>query len=246
MRRQPVILTDEQLEKINKEHPGFLREEDVIKYGSDETKQFNYICPRYWCLLTNTIINPTEMVKDKNGKVRTFMLRRSAAKEAHTHDGIVYPMDKGYVIKIKGKQNAKETNESIQKERSSITDRFGSVGASIHHTNGAGGRTSGRSETITEKVAESKTKITLAQIRAKKEKAITEAIDMGIEAGISMSQSGENPGRGTDKINKKGRVSPIEELTGDETTASIGDQKEDELKKVGINLTSFRKRNYAV
>jgi hypothetical protein len=32
----------------------------------------------------------------------------------------------------------------------------------------------------------------------------------------------------------------VTELTGDETTASISAQKEDELKKVGINLQSFK------
>jgi hypothetical protein len=32
----------------------------------------------------------------------------------------------------------------------------------------------------------------------------------------------------------------VSELTGDETGASIGDQKEDELKKQGISLSSFR------
>jgi predicted RNA binding protein YcfA (HicA-like mRNA interferase family) len=36
----------------------------------------------------------------------------------------------------------------------------------------------------------------------------------------------------------------LNELTGDETTASIGDQKEDELKKKGISLLSFKKRNF--
>jgi hypothetical protein len=35
-------------------------------------------------------------------------------------------------------------------------------------------------------------------------------------------------------------------MQGDETTASIGDKKEDELKKKGIDLLSFRKRNYAL
>jgi hypothetical protein len=60
-RRQPVILTDTQLEKINKEHPGFLREQDVIRYGSDEKHQFNYICPRYWCLKNNTFIDPADI-----------------------------------------------------------------------------------------------------------------------------------------------------------------------------------------
>ena len=69
-RRQPVIITDAQLAKINKEHKGFLRDEDIIKYGSDENKQFNYICPRYWCLKNNTIVDPADLkeVIGKNGK----------------------------------------------------------------------------------------------------------------------------------------------------------------------------------
>ena len=66
-RRQPVILSDTQLEKINKQHPGFLREQDVIKYGSDEKHQFNYICPRYWCLKNNTFIDPKD-IKTINGE----------------------------------------------------------------------------------------------------------------------------------------------------------------------------------
>ena len=68
-KRQPVILTDAELEKINEEHPRFLRDEDVIKYGSDKNKQFNYICPRYWCLKTNSPIDPNEFEeKIENGK----------------------------------------------------------------------------------------------------------------------------------------------------------------------------------
>jgi len=219
--------------KVNEEFESFLNEttEEINEYSNS---------------------NYNQLLKDKTGKVKTFTLRRSAAKEAHTHDGVVYPMGKVYVIKIKGNPNAKETNESIQEERSIgsniITDRFRSVGASIR---GASGRSTGSSssgsETITEEVTESKTKITLAQIRSKKEKAISEAIDMGIEPGLSMAQSGESLGRGSgDNYDKKGKLKPFKEMQGDETTASIGDQKEDELKKVGINLSSFRKRNYAV
>jgi hypothetical protein len=69
-RRQPVILTDNQLSKINKELPGFLKEEDVIKYGSNPKNKFNYVCPRYWCLKTNTVIDPKDLkeVTGKNGK----------------------------------------------------------------------------------------------------------------------------------------------------------------------------------
>jgi len=218
--------------KVNEEFESFLNEtfEEINEYSNS---------------------NYSQLLKDKTGKVRTFTLRRSAAKEAHTHDGVVYPMGNVYVIKIKGNPNAKETNESIQEERSIgssiITDRFRSTGASIRGTGGRNtGSTSNRNETITEEVTESKTKITLAQIRSKKEKTISEAIDMGIESGLSMAQSGESLGRGGgDNYDKKGKLKPFKEMQGDETTASIGDQKEDELKKVGINLTSFRKRNYA-
>jgi hypothetical protein len=70
MRKQPVILTDSQLDKIKREHPGFLKDEDVIKYGSDEKHKHNYICPRYWCLKNNTIIEPNDLkeVIGKDGK----------------------------------------------------------------------------------------------------------------------------------------------------------------------------------
>jgi hypothetical protein len=68
-RRQPVILTDSQLDRINKEYPGFLREQDVIKYGSDEKHQFNYICPRYWCLKNNTFIDPNDIKIVKGEKI---------------------------------------------------------------------------------------------------------------------------------------------------------------------------------
>jgi hypothetical protein len=70
MRRQPVILTDTQLAKIKEDHPGFLREEDVIKYGSDPKNQFNYVCPRFWCLKNNTLVDPKDLkeVIGKDGK----------------------------------------------------------------------------------------------------------------------------------------------------------------------------------
>ena len=68
-KRQPVILNQEELDKINREHEGFLKKEDIIKYGSEDGKEFYYICPRYWCLKTNTVIDPKEMkeVVDENG-----------------------------------------------------------------------------------------------------------------------------------------------------------------------------------
>ena len=56
-----------------------------------------------------------------------------------------------------------------------------------------------------------------------------------------MAGSGESIGRDMgEKIRKKDGKITVAEMQGDETTASIGDKKEDELKKVGINLQSFK------
>ena len=66
---------------------------------------------------------------------------------------------------------------------------------------------------------------------------------MGIESGLSMASSGENSTRGgltPTKLLKKPFEKAIKELTGDETTASIGDVKELELKRKGIDLKSFK------
>jgi nicotinamide mononucleotide adenylyltransferase len=175
------------------------------------------------------------LLKDTSGKVRTFMLRRSAAKEAHINGGVVHKMGNGYVIKIKENEDAKSTNQLFENQTNSIamrgqTSRNSEGGRASEERNCQEGYNTG--------------KITLSQIRSKKEK-VSESIDRGIEPGLSMAQSGENFSRPAgEKLNKKGKV--VTELTGDETTASIGDQKEDELKKKGISLLSFKKRNYAL
>lgn len=66
-KRQPVILTEEEKERIDKEHPGSY--DKAIKYGSEEGKQFYYICPRYWSLSRNTSLTEEEVKSGKYGKV---------------------------------------------------------------------------------------------------------------------------------------------------------------------------------
>ena len=200
-------------------------------YHGTEFGQKDYGSPRSR-MREEVKLDHKHLLKDTGGKVRTFMLRRSAAKEAHINGGVVHKMGSGYVIKIKENENAKSTNQLFenQTERSRNTSGNSEGGRASEERNYQEGYNTG--------------KITLSQIRSKKEK-VSESIDRGIEPGLSMAQSGENFSRPAgEKLNKKGRV--VTELTGDETTASIGDQKEDELKKKGIDLLSFRKRNYAL
>ena len=73
---------------------------------------------------------------------------------------------------------------------------------------------------------------------------LKESIDKGIEPGLSMAASGESPDRDTgEKINKKtGKASQVAETigAGGEMATSMSDQKENELRRNGISLSSFK------
>lgn len=63
--KQPVILTDEEKNYIDEKFPGSYNRS--IKYGTDPDKKYNYICPRYWCLLTNSSITKEDIENGKCG-----------------------------------------------------------------------------------------------------------------------------------------------------------------------------------
>ena len=65
--KQPIILTDEEKQIIDREHPNSY--ENAIHYGSDPNEKFWYICPRYWCLLTNSSISEEDVKSGKCGNV---------------------------------------------------------------------------------------------------------------------------------------------------------------------------------
>ena len=188
-----------------------------------------------------------KLMRDDSGKVKTFMLRRAAAKEAHLKNGTVMPFKNGYVVKIH------EENENVQEIDIMVQERTNSSGTTFIRESVGGqrptdskGKASAKT-TITEEASgykkgtssEGRTKITIDQIRSKQKTILQkESIDKGIEPGLSMAASGENGTRGVTK--SKLLKKPFEEMTGDETGASIGDQKELEFKRKGINLKSFK------
>ena len=88
-RRQPVILTDKQLEKIKNKYESmtdsqgnkiFDESTDVIKYGSNPKNKYNYICPRYWCLKNNTMIHESELKEVTNEKGETELEHPTCGK----------------------------------------------------------------------------------------------------------------------------------------------------------------------
>ena len=208
------------------------------------------------------------LLKDKQGKVRVFMLRSAAAKEAHTKQGTVLKHKNGYVIKIKEEiedvksfkgtirnwiEESKQARVrgSIDSTQRGLLTESGTILSTSDSRTTSSGETKEREEGASIQEAstkETRTKITLSEIRQRQktwsEEQINE-IDRGIEPGLSMAGAGEGIGRDMgEKIKKRSHKVTVTELTGDETTASIGDQKEDELKKKGISLTTFKKRNY--
>ena len=75
MRKQPVIITQEEKDKIDRLHPGSYSE--AIKYGSSPETQHYYICPRYWCLKNNTSLTEEDV---KNGECGGKIIPPNAKK----------------------------------------------------------------------------------------------------------------------------------------------------------------------
>ena len=76
IRRQPVILSEEEVNDIKQKYPSYLKEEegDLIKYSSNPTSEtdkesYYYACPRYWCLLTDSVISEEDVALKKCGEV---------------------------------------------------------------------------------------------------------------------------------------------------------------------------------
>ena len=213
-----------------------------------------------------------KLMSDRNGKPRVFHFRMSAAKEAHRNNGIVHKVGKSYVVKIREDLNEISSPiynaiEAMYGQNISTPDakQLGKVGTNFR-PKGKPALDKPVSESYDGSGSEPRPKITLNKIKENWNKKIQESIDKGIEPGLSMAGAGESPARDMgEKLDKQGKATQVTcngtsagiscpkhgakncrlaELTGDETGASIGDQKEDELKKKGISLTSFKKRNF--
>jgi dephospho-CoA kinase len=182
--------------------------------------------------------NKTKYLTDKNNKVRTFTLRRAAAKEAHTINGTVMPSKNGYVVKLN------EENTNVQSTNQLSEDQT-KTGFLCESSRNESGRNSSLSEETTAKETR---KITLTEIRAKQKEKIVESIDKGIEPGLSMAGAGESIARDMgEKIRKKtGKASQVTETigAGGEDATSVSDNNELKLKRKGINLQSFKTKNY--
>lgn len=71
LQRQPVILTEEEKQKIDREHRDAYSY--ALRYGTDPNKKYWYICPRFWCMKTNEPLTEDEVAKGEcQGSIREF------------------------------------------------------------------------------------------------------------------------------------------------------------------------------
>ena len=61
-KRQPIILTQEEKDRIDRDHPGSY--ENYISYKSSEDgEKYYYICPRYWDLKNKVSLTKKDIDK---------------------------------------------------------------------------------------------------------------------------------------------------------------------------------------
>ena len=182
------------------------------------------------------------LFKDSNGKVRIFMLRRAAAKEAHTTNGTVMPYKNGYVIKLKEENNHVQSTNQLSENQTKnhrINEGVAELTTGQEYARGEG--ITGPSSISTQETGSSRQKITLGQIRTKQKEKVKESIDKGIEPGLSMATAGENLTRGSTVKNKQIKK-PFEEMigAGGEDATSMSDFNDNVLKQKGINIKTFK------
>ena len=182
------------------------------------------------------------LFKDKNGKVRIFMLRRAAAKEAHTTNGTVMPYKNGYVIKLKEENNHVQSTNQLSENQTKnhrINEGVAELTTGQEYARGEG--ITGPSNISTQETGSTRQKITLGQIRTKQKEKVKESIDKGIEPGLSMATGGENLTRGSTVKNKQIKK-PFEEMigAGGEDATSMSDFNDNVLKQKGINIKTFK------
>lgn len=200
---------------------------------------------------------------------RVYILRNSAAKEAHRNNGEIVKAAKGYIVKLKENVNVEISEKFLCEDTGASTTASGTKDRGTSASSSAGSTSTGDSgdsgtnvrsagetsiqESASNQSGTKKTKLYLSQAKAKLKEARCQKvneIDMGIQSGMSMAAGGESIGRDMGEVNDKNgkahplKKKPVTEMGGDTTTASIGAQKEDELAKQGISLSTFKKRNY--
>ena len=192
--------------------PGTSQTKKVKKVKEDVDSEFE--------TFINEGVETSKYLTDKNGKPRKFMIRRSASREAHTKQGEVEKAGNYYLVKLKENTHVSVSKEIIQEGTNRPINTDGAT-TSYNPTGSVGALSDSTHE-----------KKTLSQVKGKIKSKINE-IDFGTEVGMPLA------GYNKEKIDRKtGKA--VTELSGDETGASSGDQRANELQKQGISLQTFK------
>ena len=116
LRRQPVVVSDAEKERIEQENPDAVDFSKAVRYGSTPEKANWYICPRYWCLLDNSPMTDEQVAAGEcGGKIIPFSAK--SVPEGH----YIYEFNAGT-----------RNNEHIDKEGNYIQHYPGFLEADRH------------------------------------------------------------------------------------------------------------------
>ena len=85
-KRQPVVISQHELDEINQRNPGYLKPEDVLKYGSTKENTNYFICPRYWCLLNDKMMTKEEVERGECGGKVLSMTDNEVKKDHYIYE----------------------------------------------------------------------------------------------------------------------------------------------------------------
>jgi len=85
-KRQPVVITQRELDEINQRNPGYLKPEDILKYGSTKENTNYFICPRYWCLLNDRMMTKEEVERGECGGKVLSMTDNEVKKDHYIYE----------------------------------------------------------------------------------------------------------------------------------------------------------------
>ena len=112
IRRQPVLLTDKEFQKIKNESPEKIKM--AVKYGSDPDKKFWYICPQYWCLTENRPLTKDDLEEAKRNGTKLCGDSNDPYQNIIPHNAKTVPKGKYIYSRVDfGQKKRKQVQETL-------------------------------------------------------------------------------------------------------------------------------------
>ena len=135
--RQPIVITKEEKDNIDKVSGSESYDDHAYKTGSDAEHQNYYICPKYWCIDENIALKEGDVTK-KDGIIRSEKCKTTEQEYGKIIEGredfIYAKANNKYCVpccfKINKKRDWEKIDAGIEKDRAQVNPKCSSVNES--------------------------------------------------------------------------------------------------------------------